>query len=111
MIEQRSAEIRVTDLRELLRLGHRRVRALRDECVEDSDSAFRQELAGGRKEFVRVIVARLVRDDGEDALTGLDDVEGLFDCGRQDYRIFKINKIDSDTVCSAQNWNSRCLWI
>ena len=32
---------------------------------------------------MRVIVARLVRDDGEDALTALDHVERLFDCVRQ----------------------------
>ena len=50
--------------------GHRWVRALRHKHIERGDAAFHQKFVGERKELVRVIVARLVRDDGEDALTG-----------------------------------------
>lgn len=78
MIEQQSAEIRVTDLRELLRVGHGRVRALRHECIERCDTASGEEFISDWEKLVCVIVARLVGDDGEHALTALDDVECLF---------------------------------
>ena len=79
MIEERSAEIRVPDLRPLLRFRHRRVRALRDKRVERCDTAFVEEIRSDREELVRVIVARLVRDDGEDSFTRPDDIESFFD--------------------------------
>jgi hypothetical protein len=79
VIEQRSTKIRVTDLRALLRFGHLRVRALRDECIEESDTALREKLIGDGEELMRVIVTRLVGNDGEDAFAALDRVEGLFD--------------------------------
>ena len=46
---------------------------------------------------MRVVVACLVGNDGEDPFTTLDDVERLFDSVRQDYRIFKIDKTKSLT--------------
>src|SRR6185369_14233527 len=75
MIEQLSRETRAADFRELLRFGHRRVRALRNERIERGNAAARQKFCGDGKEKVGVVVARLVGDDREDALAGFDNVE------------------------------------
>src|SRR5215207_5161109 len=70
---------RDADLRALLRLGHGHVRALRDERVELLRAARGEDFACRGEEHVRVVVARLVGDDGEHARPRLDARERLSD--------------------------------
>ncbi len=72
-----------SDLRALLLLCHRHVRALRDERVELSGAARGEDFGREGEEDVRVVVARLVGDDGEHARAGADAQERLLDDGAQ----------------------------
>src|SRR5262245_8756958 len=77
MIKYSSREIRDADLRELLRLGHRRMRALSYESIETRNAAFTQYSIYDRKKLVGVIVASLIRNDCEDSFAFPDHLKGF----------------------------------
>ena len=57
--------------------------ALGDECVERCNTAFLEEFGCDRKKKMRVIVAGLVGNDGEDSFARLNDVERFTNYGSQ----------------------------
>ena len=75
MIVKVTRKICDSNLRALLRVGHRRMRALRYQHIERSDTSLRQKIVRDWKQHMRVIVARLVGNDREHAFTRLDHVE------------------------------------
>ena len=66
-IQGRDVRAAVANLLALLRVGHRRMRALRDEGVQPRDALLLQDLRGQGKQEVGVVVARPVRHDREHA--------------------------------------------
>src|ERR1051325_243155 len=66
-----------SDFRSLLVLSHWRMRPLRDERVVPGHTTFRQNFRGEREQQVGVVVAGLVRNDGEHARARRDMQERL----------------------------------
>ncbi len=79
MIEELSCKTFSTNLCAFLCFGHRRVSALRNECIERGNTAFREKFICNGEKNVRVIVAGFIRDDCENPFTGLDHIEGCVD--------------------------------
>jgi len=79
------------------------VSALRDECIERGNTAFRQKFSCDGEKDVRVIVAGFVRDDREDPFAGLDQIERPLDYFNLCNLCNRWINLQSETVCSAQN--------
>jgi hypothetical protein len=75
MIEYPSVKACGPNLRELLLVSHRRVRALRNERVKTSNAAFSQKPICNWEQKMSVIVAGFIRNDRQDPLATLDHLQ------------------------------------